>query len=48
MIEIAKTMGRLIAVLVDVGVIEREQALWILEPLKDKVEIEPQESGVGE
>lgn len=41
---IAKTIGRLIAVLVDVGVIEREQAVWILEPLKDKAEVEPQES----
>ena len=44
MIGIAKTIGRLIAVLVDVGVVEREQAVWILEPLKDKAEIEPQES----
>ena len=38
MIGIAKTIGRLIAVLVDVGVIKREQAIWILEPLKDKEE----------
>lgn len=40
MIGIAKTIGRLIAVLVDVGVIEREQAVWILEPLQDKAESE--------
>lgn len=38
MIGIAKTIGRLIAVLVDVGVVEREQAVWILEPLKYKAE----------
>ena len=36
MIGIAKTIGRLIAVLVDAGVIEKEQAVWILEPLEDK------------
>ena len=40
MIGIAKTIGRLIAVLVDAGIIEREQAVWILEPLKDKTETE--------
>ena len=40
MIEIAKTIGRLIAILVDKGIIEREQAVWILEPLKDKTESE--------
>lgn len=40
MIKIAKTIGRLIAVLVDNGIIEREQAVWILEPLKDKAESE--------
>lgn len=40
MIGIAKTMGRLIAVLVDAGIIEREQAVWILEPLKDEAESE--------
>lgn len=40
MIGIAKTIGRLIAVLVDAGIIEREQAVWILEPLKDKAESE--------
>lgn len=40
MIEIAKTIGRLIAVLVDKGIIKREQAVWILEPLKDKTESE--------
>ena len=40
MIGIAKVIGRLIAVLVDVGVIEREQAVWILEPLEDKAEKE--------
>ena len=40
MIGTAKTISRLIAVLVDVGVIEREQAVWILEPLKDKAESE--------
>ena len=40
MIEIAKVIGRLIAVLVDAGVIEKEQAVWILEPLEDKAESE--------
>lgn len=40
MIRIAKTIGRLMAVLVDAGIIEREQAVWILEPLKDKAESE--------
>lgn len=44
MIGVAKTIGRLIAVLVDAGIIERNQAVWILEPLKDKAESEPQES----
>lgn len=43
MIEIAKIIGRLIAVLVDAGIIERNQAVWILEPLKDKAEKEEQE-----
>lgn len=43
MIGIAKTIGRLIAVLVDAGIIEREQAVWILEPLKDKAESEDKE-----
>lgn len=33
---IAKVIGRIIAVLVDAGIIEREQAVWILEPLIDK------------
>ena len=40
MIGIAKTIGRIIAVLVDAGIIEREQAVWILEPLKDNAESE--------
>lgn len=40
MIGITKTIGRLIAVLVDAGIIEREQAVWILDPLKDKAESE--------
>lgn len=44
MIGIAKTIGRLIAVLVNAGIIEREEAVWILEPLKDKAEVEPKES----
>ena len=43
MIGIAKTIGRLIAVLVDAGIVEREQAAWILEPLKDKAESEDKE-----
>jgi hypothetical protein len=43
MMRIAKTLGRLIAVLVNAGIIERKQAVWILEPLKDKAE-----SGGGE
>jgi len=37
---ITKVIGRLIAVLVDTGVIERKLAIWILEPLKDKEESE--------
>ena len=37
---IAKTIGRLIAVLVDSGIVERKQAVWILEPLKDNAESE--------
>ena len=44
MIEIAKTLGRLIAVLVDIGLLEREYANWIIEPLVGKVEDEPRES----
>lgn len=40
MLGIAKTIGRIIAVLVDAGVIKREQAVWILEPLKDQAESE--------
>lgn len=40
MIGIAKTIGRLLAVLVDAGIVNREQAGWILEPLKDKAESE--------
>jgi hypothetical protein len=40
MIGIAKTIGRLIAVLVNAGVIEEGQAVWILEPLKDRAESE--------
>lgn len=35
MIGIAKTIGRLIGVLVHAGIIERELAVWILEPLKE-------------
>ena len=31
MIGIAKTIGRLIAVLVDAGIVEREKAIWISE-----------------
>lgn len=40
MIRITKTIGRLIAVLVDSGVITGRQAELILEPLKDKAESE--------
>lgn len=43
MIGIAKTIGRLIAVLVDAGIVDREQAVWILDPLKDKAESEDRE-----
>lgn len=43
MIGIAKTIGRLIAVLVNAGIIKREQAVWILEPLKDNEESEDAE-----
>ena len=40
MLGITKVIGRLIAVLVNAGIIEREQATWILEPLTDKEESE--------
>ena len=43
MIGIAKTIGRLIAVLVDAGVVDREKAVWILEPLKGEAESEETE-----
>lgn len=33
---IKKVICRLIAVLVEDGVIERKKAVWILEPLKDR------------
>lgn len=32
MIGLAKTIGRIIAVLVDAGIVDRKQAAWILEP----------------
>ena len=41
--EIAKTIGRIVAVLVHAGIIEREQAVWILEPLRDDSESEVEE-----
>lgn len=34
MSEIARVIGRIIALLIDKGVITREEAVWILEPLK--------------
>lgn len=37
---IARALGRLLAVLVNAGIVEREQAVWILEPLKDNAESE--------
>ncbi len=40
MIGIAKVIGRLIAVLIDAGIIDVKQAVWILKPLKDKAESE--------
>ena len=40
MIGIAKTIGRLIAVLVDAGIVDKEKAAWILEPLKGGAESE--------
>lgn len=43
MIEVARTIGRLIAVLVDAGIVEREKAVWILEPLKGEAESEDKE-----
>lgn len=43
MIRIAKTIGRLIAVLVDAGIIEREQTAWILEPLNEQAETEAED-----
>jgi ribosomal protein S27E len=33
--QIAKVIGRILAILVDRGVIERKDAVWILEPLKE-------------
>jgi hypothetical protein len=41
---IAKVLGRLLAVLVNAGIVEREQAIWILEPLKDNSESEVQDA----
>ena len=39
MSKIAKVIGRIIALLVDRGVITREDAVWVLEPMKgDKEE----------
>lgn len=35
MIEIAKTVGRLLAVLVHKGIITKDEADYILEPLKE-------------
>lgn len=44
---IVETIGRLIVVLVEnVGVISREQAIWILDPLKDKAESEERKSEI--
>lgn len=40
MIGIAKVIGRLIGVLIDAGIVDREKAIWILEPLKDESESE--------
>ena len=40
MLKVTKVIGRLIAVLVNTGIIEREQATWILEPLTGKAESE--------
>ena len=40
MIGMAKTLGRLIAVLIDAGIVSTIQAAWILEPLKGGVESE--------
>ena len=37
---IAKVIGRLLAVLINTGIIEGKQAEWILEPLIDKAESE--------
>ena len=45
MIGIAKTIGRILAVLVDTGIIERKHAEWILEPLKDAAESENVQDG---
>lgn len=37
-IGIVETIGRLLATLIDVGIIERKQAMYILEPLNNKAE----------
>jgi len=34
MSEIARVIGRIIALLIDKGVITRKEAVWILEPMK--------------
>lgn len=36
MIGITKTIGRLIAVLADTGIIDREKTIWILCPLENR------------
>ena len=36
--KIVKTISRLITVLIDTGIIEKDQAVWILEPLNEKTE----------
>lgn len=38
MIGVAKVLGRLLALFVNKGVIQKGEALWILEPLKDDAE----------
>lgn len=35
MIKLAKTIGRMLAVLIDKGIITKEEAEYILEPLKE-------------
>ena len=40
MIGIARTIGRILFVLIEAGIITKKQAEWIIEPLKGRAESE--------